>query len=235
MKKILLRIILFCIMLPSSLMAQKLEEVVYLKNGNILRGVIIEQIPNKSITIKINENNKLLIQFDEIEKITKEEIAKKEKKPQALQYKNKGYINLTEVNLGYGIRSIEIRNNGLRIYEEENNYGLRTVNGYQFSPFFTLGMGLGYERISYSGFIPVTIDSRIMFTKNKISPVLNLNGGYAVGVNNSGGFCLNPAAGVRLYLSQNIALLVNMGYKLQQVTFTSRNFSFLTISAGVSF
>jgi hypothetical protein len=50
----------------------KMEEVVYCKNGNIYRGVIIEQIPNVSLTIKIYGGNVFVIKSDEIIKITKE-------------------------------------------------------------------------------------------------------------------------------------------------------------------
>ena len=37
--------------------AKKMEDVVYLKNGAIIRGIIIEQIPNKRLEIKSNDNN----------------------------------------------------------------------------------------------------------------------------------------------------------------------------------
>ena len=48
------------------------EDVVYLKNGGIMRGVIIEQIPNKSIKIETIGRNVFFYEMDAIEKITKE-------------------------------------------------------------------------------------------------------------------------------------------------------------------
>ena len=48
------------------------QDVVYLKNGSIIRGMIIEQIPNKSIKIQTKDGNVFVFEMDEIEKITKE-------------------------------------------------------------------------------------------------------------------------------------------------------------------
>jgi hypothetical protein len=48
------------------------EEVVYLKNGSVIHGIIIEQIPNISIKIKTYDGNIFAFKIDEIEKITKE-------------------------------------------------------------------------------------------------------------------------------------------------------------------
>lgn len=51
-----------------------LEEVVYLKNGSIIRGTIIEQIPNESLKIQTKDGNIFVYKSDEIEKLTKEAI-----------------------------------------------------------------------------------------------------------------------------------------------------------------
>ncbi len=47
-------------------------EVVYLKNGSIIRGVIIEQIPNVSLKIKTKDGNVFFYKMEDVEKITKE-------------------------------------------------------------------------------------------------------------------------------------------------------------------
>jgi hypothetical protein len=63
----------FTLMLLPSLFCQvNYEDVIYLKNGGIIRGTIIEQIPNKSIKIEIIGRNILAYNFEEIEKIVKE-------------------------------------------------------------------------------------------------------------------------------------------------------------------
>lgn len=48
------------------------QDVLYLKNGSIIRGVIIEKIPTKSIKIETADGNVFVYQMDEIEGFTKE-------------------------------------------------------------------------------------------------------------------------------------------------------------------
>ncbi len=50
------------------------EEVVYLKNGSVIRGTIIEQVPKKTIKIQTKDRNVFVYNIDEVEKIAKEEI-----------------------------------------------------------------------------------------------------------------------------------------------------------------
>jgi len=71
MKRFIPIIILF--LLSNNLQAQELtQDVVYLKNGSIIRGVIIEQIPNKTLKIRTTDGNVFVYNMDEITRITKE-------------------------------------------------------------------------------------------------------------------------------------------------------------------
>ena len=51
-----------------------MNEVVYLKNGGILRGVIIEQVPNTSLKVQMRDKSIIACRYDEVERITKENI-----------------------------------------------------------------------------------------------------------------------------------------------------------------
>jgi TM2 domain-containing membrane protein YozV len=75
MKKFILLIGLLSLFLISA-KAQNYEDVVYLKNGSIIRGLIIEQIPNQTIKIQTKDRNVFVFTITEIEKIAKEEIIK---------------------------------------------------------------------------------------------------------------------------------------------------------------
>lgn len=48
-------------------------DVVYLKNGGVIKGMIIEQTPNVQIKIQTKDGSIFVYKFDEIEKITKEQ------------------------------------------------------------------------------------------------------------------------------------------------------------------
>ena len=54
--------------------AQSFQEVVYLKNGSIIRGLIVEQIPNKSLKIQMADGSIFVYEMTDVEKITKEQI-----------------------------------------------------------------------------------------------------------------------------------------------------------------
>ncbi len=53
------------------------QDVVYLKNGSIIRGTIIEQIPMETLKIETADGSVFVYQMSEIERITKEETAPK--------------------------------------------------------------------------------------------------------------------------------------------------------------
>lgn len=77
--------------IPSVSAYQPMQDVVYLKNGSIIHGQIIEQIPNVSIKIQTRDGNIFVYEMEEVLKIVKEPIpeipgipkkaAKEEKSP----------------------------------------------------------------------------------------------------------------------------------------------------------
>lgn len=71
MKKYL-ALLLFAIITTVSFGQNNYQDVVYLKNGSIIRGVIIEQVPSESIKIETADKSVFVFQMDEIEKMTKE-------------------------------------------------------------------------------------------------------------------------------------------------------------------
>jgi len=61
------------LLIPILAFAQESVDVVYLLDGSIIRGAIIEQVPNQSLKIQSGANL-FVFQMDKIEKITKESI-----------------------------------------------------------------------------------------------------------------------------------------------------------------
>lgn len=54
--------------------AKEYENVIYLKNGSIIRGTIIEQIPDVSVKIETADGNFFVYNLAEVKKITKEKL-----------------------------------------------------------------------------------------------------------------------------------------------------------------
>lgn len=52
----------------------QLEDVVYLKNGSIIRGTIIEQVPGISLKIETRDGNVFVYTLDQVERFTKEPV-----------------------------------------------------------------------------------------------------------------------------------------------------------------
>lgn len=75
MKKVYLLMSFLFVIALSVKAQQNFEDVVYLKNGSIIHGVIIEQIPNQSIKIQTKDGNVFVYTISEVQKMTKEQVA----------------------------------------------------------------------------------------------------------------------------------------------------------------
>ena len=71
--------ILFLTLLTATMMlAQDMKDVVYLKNGSIIKGWVIEQIPTESLKIQTSDGSLFVYKMDEVQRITKEKVVKAE-------------------------------------------------------------------------------------------------------------------------------------------------------------
>lgn len=73
MRKILLTIVV-SLVATIALAQNNYQDVVYLKNGSIIRGIIIEQVPNESLKIETADRSVFAFRIDEVEKMTRERI-----------------------------------------------------------------------------------------------------------------------------------------------------------------
>jgi len=229
---------------PTVAQNNNMEDVVYLKNGSIIRGIIIETVPNQTIKIQTKDRNVFVFKYDEIDKITREVLTQLDETEDDIEYKASGYINITEINFCPGVGDIDY---GIaRTKNEDISFGLRSINGYQFNEHLSLGIGIGIDKYKDATLLPISLDGRITFLKGKISPVFVANAGYAFGLNNAvGGVMINPQVGVKIHVTSSSAFVFNIGYKGQQQEIQfyqfpqirSRNsfFHFLTISTGFLF
>lgn len=66
-------VVLFLSVFTGIVYSQQMEDVIYLRNGTIIHGIIIEQVPNVSIKIKTKDGNVFAFKMEEVDKMTKEE------------------------------------------------------------------------------------------------------------------------------------------------------------------
>jgi hypothetical protein len=152
MKSIKTSILGLLLVVSTTLMAQaNMEDVVYLKNGTVYKGMVIEQILGESLKVKIAGGSVIALQVSEVYKITKEpaEVVPSAA-PQSDYFGSYGYHHYrrdTSTTPAYlrprrFFGTIEFRP-GI------NNIGLRVVRGYKFNRFASIGLGLGVDGVYF--------------------------------------------------------------------------------------
>lgn len=93
-------IFVFPFLIMSSIYAQQTEtvDVIYLNDGSIIKGRIIEVIPSESIKISTLSGSILIFQANEVKSIKREKISFKNTKFQKIGYNSEKY--LTQINTG---------------------------------------------------------------------------------------------------------------------------------------
>ncbi len=74
MQRFILVMCLTAFVMTSTAFAQQMEDVVHLKNGGLIRGTIIEQIPGESLKIQTRDGNIFVYMMDEIAKMSKKPV-----------------------------------------------------------------------------------------------------------------------------------------------------------------
>ena len=74
MQRLIFLICLTTLVMTSQAFAQQMEDVVHLKNGGLIRGTIIEQVPGESLKIQTRDGNVFVYTMDEIAKMSKEPV-----------------------------------------------------------------------------------------------------------------------------------------------------------------
>lgn len=199
MKKIFLTLILGFATLTS--FAQKYSETVYLKNGSMIKGTIIEEIPNKSLKLETRDGSIFVYQMDEVEKITKE-------------LKRLNYEHFNDFDLGFksfvDFGGVIGSQNGGRL-EASASFGSQ-INQYLY-----IGGGLGVNYYTHrDAFIfPLFAEAKVYAPTNTIiHPFFSLRPGYGVSTasNYDGGFYISTLCGIEIK-----RYTVGLGYSLQSL------------------
>lgn len=256
-----LKLFLLAIMFSVPIMVlgqSNMQDVIYLKDGSIYKGVIIEQVPNVSYKIQSRDGNVFAVQIADIEKIAKEarEVQYHHKPHRGHGHWKKDSVRFQPKPKGYFFEG--------QILIENVQGGLRAINGYKFNKYAYLGVGVGVDFLMSNPFnkringlekkeMAGTYPSLYLYfqsdgpTKGRFTPYIALEGGYAMawkgredeavddfGNRLKGG----PMAGVGLGFKiqsrrkrAHLSVLFNVNYK--QVNY-ERDLLFITSSGQVS-
>jgi len=140
--------LIFCILFTSiAFSQQEYKEVVYLKNGSVIKGIIIEQIPDVSIKIQTKDGNIFVYKMEEIDRITKESIQPSEQTDDVVtdgvDQNLAGKVCLS----GFGGGAFPMGDLGDD--DRENDDAVYRTTGFQFGPsveyFFIPNFGIGAQ------------------------------------------------------------------------------------------
>lgn len=202
------------------LFAQKhLQDVVYLKNGSIVRGVITEFIPEQSVKIETADGNTFVFGMADVEKITREEAPCRSRLRPAV-ISTKGFFNDTETGMLIG---------GGDTSKFSTAYSLQNVSGYQVNRYLKIGAGAGIDHYNdYSHtFIPVFGRISGDIVKYRVTPVYFVDAGYSFliekdeyssgiqEVRSKGGLMVHGGLGLKFYTATRVSFSILVGFKVQ--------------------
>lgn len=217
------------------------RDVVYLKNGSILRGTIVLQDPGKLIQLRTADNNLWVFKLDQIDSIAR---------PVRMVLNRKtGYFNLTELGFLQG------NDPNARWIPRS----LLNISQWKFENGLAPGIGFGIE-YSKEAYLPVVADIRYYLRDKQPMPYFSFQAGYSIplapnevndigisgvhysGTKARGGFLINPAIGIQTPLNENLALTFSAGYRWMRFRYTGSNsyqidfdFNRLSLKVGLLF
>lgn len=205
MRKSITIILFFFFVATCNLFAQSKEDVVYLNNGSILRGKVIETIKGVQTSIEISGRNVIVIPDSAVKMIQMD---------QAIPAKERGNkstaVEMTASANFYG--------------GSTNTAGFTFITSYRFPFRLAVGAGIGIEWFDRQQ-IPFIADFKYYFLRGSWSPYIYGQGGYAVPLSQEGdnewteyhgGALAGGGAGMRFNFTNRNALIFSIGYRYQK-------------------
>ena len=236
MRKVLFVCMFILGCMAASYAQNKQTETVYLKNGSIIKGKVIEMVPGKEIKVQTNDGSLFVYQMDEVDKVVKNgennptrnngssEVRRPFRFPvDASEYDLQGFRGMVE--FAYITGSFDAPELSLSL-------------GYQFNPYFFLGVGAGAQYLSNieKAGIPIYLDMRGTLFLGKVSPYFALKMGYEKLTDwyVDGGFYCSPVVGVKLMTTRRQAVTLGLGASIFKPEDWSKDNGF-TIRLGYEF
>ena len=82
MRILLLSLFLSTILTASTFSQEETQDIIYLENGSVVKGIIMELVPNVSVKIKLQDGIVYIYPMDEVRKIIRKEAPRERKSPE---------------------------------------------------------------------------------------------------------------------------------------------------------
>lgn len=122
-----------------TLCAQNMKDVVYLKNGGVIKGTIMEQVPGQSLKIQTSDGSVFVYNMSEVEKIGKEQASTQNTNYNSSHYTTNYKNPTTAWALSFLIPG------GGQFYNGQSGKGVAFLGGYvvSFSVFWFVSWPIG--------------------------------------------------------------------------------------------
>ena len=184
------------------------EDVLYLKDGSILRGEIIEDL-SQTVRIRLIGGSELVIKT---ENITKRKEEKKYIPEKHFHNKKRGIYNLSSIGLHYD-------------FEDNLDLLVETSIGYQIDPRFAIGIGSHITSYNGNVFVPIFGEIRGEFLANKaITPIYFGSLGWGLKLDRLKGFneyeengtYLAYGLGIKIKSTSSMNFVISIGQQIQK-------------------
>lgn len=238
--------LLFALLLALSFQgayAQKLtDDVVYLKNGWILRGKLLPAATD-SVKVQTYDQNVFVFPRADIREVRQERTIR----GLNIRYKSRGFNHYTELG---ALASQNTTSN----QTTTSAFTFHTVNGFKFNPYLFTGIGTGVDLYATQTFVPIFASIRgDLYHRHILVPYYYLDGGYGFNATTNddpnlrfiGGLHFAVGLGVKILFNNNAGFLLSAGYYRQETATELRssdgenrqtvNYDRVAIRAGFSF
>jgi hypothetical protein len=145
-------------------------------------------------------------------------------------FKERGVIYISTFGFVNGFNEIKYSNERSTLSNNTTAVSVHQMVGYQFNPYFSLGMGVGFEKWKYTSFIPLYADLRVNLLSGQFSPFLSVNFGYSskwyespipdnqhqVIDGATEGIYFSGGLGLKVMFSESAAGIISFEYKMQE-------------------
>lgn len=208
------------VLLPASLKAQEVDHI-YLKNGSVIRGNLMEVEPSDYVKIQDLCGNIWNYPMDRVDKITSEPYAITGFKRDTPGF-NQGFVSMTSIGFLAG------SSDNIQVAP----FSLLMVNGWRGGFGLFAGAGIGIEFLS-TNYIPLFLDLRYDLTGNEVVPYLVTKGGYSLPLKSdyteyeiaysySGGPLYAAGIGLKIRTRNHFAWDVEIMYRYQRTSYVEQ-------------
>jgi len=216
-----LRIILFSLLIQSGLvskvLSQRREDVLYLSNGSVIHGTVLNDSTSHNIRVLSRTGDILAFDPAEVDSIRSE----KTTEFRAMQFNRRGF--------DFGGNAELLMRSGNSSIGKTAVPGVNLSLDYRFNPLLSTGAEMGIEFYDWME-MPFTVCLRMRSSRGVISPFLLLRTGYTVPLEKRqndwdyeyksyGGIHTTLGAGLEKIINQNTAFLISISWHYQELNY----------------